>query len=311
MPPAAPATPPPAEPVVTAESPPVRVGLVGAGPWAHLVGAPMLAAGPHTSLSGVWARRPEAAAELAGRHGAPAADTLSALCDRSDVVAFAVPPGVQAELALTAVGAGKAVLLDKPIAADLDGAERLAQAIEDAGVASGVLLTWRYTDAVRRFLADGAGTSARSGIGRFTSGALLGGPFATPWRLERGPLLDLGPHVIDLLDAALGTVVDLDAGSDRHGTVELTLHHEGGAWSTATLCGTEADPGAHRAEVAVEGDDGRRAVDCAAAVGPATFVTVARELAARVRGQPAPQAPDVRRGLHLQRLLQRAEARLR
>lgn len=296
--------------MVTAENPPVRVGLVGAGPWAQLVGAPMLAAGPHTSLSGVWARRPEAAAELAGRHGAPAADSLSALCDASDAVAFAVPPGVQAELALTAVRAGNAVLLDKPIAADLDGAERLAQAIEDAGVASVVLLTWRYTDAVRRFLTDGAGRPARSGVGRFISGALLGGPFATPWRLERGPLLDLGPHVVDLLDAALGTVVDLDAGGDRHGTVELSLHHEGGARSTATLCGTEADPGAHRAEVAVESDQGRRVVDCAAAVGPSTFATVARELAARVRGHLAPQAPDVHRGLHVQRLIHRAEAQL-
>src|SRR5258707_404244 len=38
---------------------PVSVGLVGAGPWASMVHAPVLAASPHTRLAGVWARRPE------------------------------------------------------------------------------------------------------------------------------------------------------------------------------------------------------------------------------------------------------------
>lgn len=289
---------------------PVNVGLVGAGPWAQLVHAPVLAHGPHTRLAGVWARRPEASADLAARHGATAADTLAALCDRSDAVAFAVPPAVQATLALAAVDAGKPVLLDKPIAGDLPGAEQLAHAVERTGVGSMVLLTWRYTEAVRRFLADGADTSAQSGVGHFVSGALLGGPFATKWRLERGPLLDLGPHVIDLLDAALGAVVDVDAGGDRHGTVELVLHHDRGARSTVTLCATEADVSSHRAEVAVEGDAGRRAVDCAAAVGPATFATVAHEVATMARGHPSPHAPDVQRGLHIQRVLHRAEDQL-
>ncbi|MFE6133357.1 gfo/Idh/MocA family oxidoreductase, partial [Streptomyces sp. NPDC056437] len=38
---------------------PVRVGLVGAGPWARAMHARMLAAGPETTLTAVWARRPE------------------------------------------------------------------------------------------------------------------------------------------------------------------------------------------------------------------------------------------------------------
>ncbi|HPJ19491.1 MAG TPA: gfo/Idh/MocA family oxidoreductase, partial [Actinomycetota bacterium] len=36
---------------------PVRVGLVGAGPWAEILHAPMLAAGPETTLAVVYARR--------------------------------------------------------------------------------------------------------------------------------------------------------------------------------------------------------------------------------------------------------------
>ncbi|MBV9935452.1 MAG: Gfo/Idh/MocA family oxidoreductase, partial [Actinobacteria bacterium] len=90
------------------------VGLVGAGPWAQFVHGPMLAAGPETRLAGVWARRPEAADELAVRFGSQAFATYDDLLDGCDAVAFAVPPMVQAELAVTAAQAGKALLLEKP-----------------------------------------------------------------------------------------------------------------------------------------------------------------------------------------------------
>src|ERR1700710_2608576 len=113
---------------------PIAVGLVGAGPWAAILHAPMLAAGPETRLAGVWARRPDAAAALAARHGTEGCTQIEDLFDRWDAVAFAVPPEAQAELAVAAAAAGKAVLLEKPIAADIGGAERLADAVGASGV---------------------------------------------------------------------------------------------------------------------------------------------------------------------------------
>ncbi|HYD09206.1 MAG TPA: Gfo/Idh/MocA family oxidoreductase, partial [Acidimicrobiales bacterium] len=95
---------------------PVRVGVVGAGPWASMVHAPVLAHSPTTELVGVWARRPEAAAEVATRNGAVAYDDVDALIDACDAVAFAVPPDVQAAIAVRAARAGKHLLLEKPIA---------------------------------------------------------------------------------------------------------------------------------------------------------------------------------------------------
>jgi predicted dehydrogenase len=50
-------------------SEPLRIGLVGAGPWARLFTGPMLADSPDAEFVGVWARRPEAAAEVATAHG--------------------------------------------------------------------------------------------------------------------------------------------------------------------------------------------------------------------------------------------------
>mgnify|MGYP002336185102 CR=1 FL=1 len=135
----------------------LRVGLVGAGPWAGMVHAPVLAAGPETALAGVWARRPEAAAELAGRYGAPVFEQPDDLYAACDAVAFAVPPDVQATMAIDAARAGKHLLLEKPIAADLDAAIRLAEAVDAAGVASMVVLSWRYSQAVRDFLDAAAG----------------------------------------------------------------------------------------------------------------------------------------------------------
>lgn len=285
---------------MSASPSPVRVGLVGAGPWARMVHAPTLAAGPHTALAGVWARRPEAAAELAAAHGVPAFDRLDALYDACEAVAFAVPPAVQAELAADAARRGKALLLEKPIGLDLAGAERLAGAVGDAGVASLVVLTFRFSPIVRAFLRDVEGLALVGGRGHFLMGSFLGGPFATPWRLEHGPLLDLGPHIVDLLDAAAGPVVRVRAHGDASRWIGLLLDHASGAVTEASLTGWSGCP--MSAGVELHTAEGVHTVDCAAAASPATFATIAEELADTVRtGVPHPI--DVQRGLHVQRLL--------
>jgi predicted dehydrogenase len=287
---------------------PIAVGVVGAGPWAAMVHAPTFAAGPETTLAGVWARRPDAAERLASRHAAPAVADLDELFAHCDAVAFAVPPDVQAALAARAARAGVAVVLEKPIAGDLAAAVELAAAVDDAGVASLVVLSWRYAADVRHFLDAAAGIEVSGGSGRFLSGGALAGPFATPWRLERGPLLDLGPHVVDLLDAAIGQVTAVHAFGDRHGWVDLVLEHRSGASSSATLCATTpVDPA--RAGVELYGPAGVLEVDCTAAVDASAFATLRRELVeavARGGGHPL----DVHRGLHLQRLLHDAEQQL-
>lgn len=269
--------------------------------------APVLAAGPETRLAAVWARRPEAAQHLASAHGAKACERIEELFDSCEAVAFAVPPEVQADLASAAAKAGKAVLLEKPIAADVAAAERLADAIGEAGVGSLVVLSWRYAAPVRSFLERADAFDAVGGRGRFVSGALLGGPFATPWRLQRGALPDLGPHVVDLLDAALGQVVGVRAHGRSLGWVGLLLDHEGGEVSEASLCGVSALE-SQEAGVELYGRDGMLEIDCASAVGAEAFATLRREFAAVARGGSHPL--DVHRGLHLQRIISSAEAAL-
>jgi predicted dehydrogenase len=225
-------------------------------------------------------------------------------------VAFAVPPAVQAPLAAQAAARGKAVLLEKPIADDLVGAERLAEAVAGAGVASLVVLSYRFSPAVADFLDRARTFGAIGGRACFLSGAFLGGPFATGWRLERGAVLDVGPHVLDLVDAALGPVVGLRALGDTHGWVSVAVEHEGGAVSDVSLsCRAAIEPS--RTEVEVFGPAGTLSVDAREGVGPESFLEVGRRFAAAAGGErAASEGLDVHRGLHLQRLVAEVEAQL-
>src|SRR3954469_11263199 len=106
----------------------LRFGLVGTGYWADVAPATGIAAHPQAELVGVWGRDPAKTAALAAKHGARAFDELDELIAGVDAVAFSVPPDVQAELALPAAEAGKALLLEKPLALSVESAERLLDA---------------------------------------------------------------------------------------------------------------------------------------------------------------------------------------
>jgi len=288
----------------------LRVGLVGAGPWAGMFHAPMLAAGPATSLAGVWARRPEAAEELAASYGAQHAasyDDLLAVCD---AVAFAVPPPVQAHLAPRAARAGKHLLLEKPLAFTLEDAEAIAAAIDAAGVQSLLMLRNRFTAEGRAFVARAREGTAIGAVATFVSGAALpGNPFATPWRVELGAMFDLAPHAIDLLDAALGPVVGITAVGDPLRWLGVTLEHRGGAVSQVALSITApGDPGPFRIEARTEHGpvtfDGRASDD-----DPDVQEAITTAFAEAIASGTA-HPLDVHRGVFLQRWMSEALAGL-
>ncbi|MET9498429.1 Gfo/Idh/MocA family oxidoreductase [Streptomyces sp. NPDC006552] len=286
---------------------PVRVGLVGAGPWARAMHARMLAAGPETRLTAVWARRTEAARETAAPYGARVAADFTELLGHCEAVAFAVPPSVQAELAPLAAEAGKALLLEKPLALDLTAAERLVDAVDAAGVVTQLVLTKRYHPQTRRFIEEARRLDVTGARSCYLHGAFLGGDFATSWRLEHGALYDLGPHLLDLLDAAVGPVADLRATGDSRRWIELTCEHENGAVSQASLSGTVAR---ERSLTRVElfGPGPELVYDTAGIDHDECWPVLRREFAEAVRAGRSGEL-DAHRGLRLQRLLDRAASR--
>ena len=207
---------------------------------------------------GLWGRSPEKTRALAKSLGTTAYQTYDDLLVAVDAVAFAVPPDVQAQLALVAAGAGKHLLLEKPVAADLDSARRLRDATAEAGVASLVFFTDRFVEESRAWFRQvAAGAGWRGGWLRwFSSLQQPNNPFgSSPWRQERGALWDTGPHAVSTLIACLGPVLSVTAVAGAGDLVNLGFRHESGALSTATLT-QFAPPGAEGFEAAVWGERG-------------------------------------------------------
>ena len=292
----------------------LRVGLVGGGPWARTVHGPCLAAHPGTELAAVWTRRPEAAVELTASYGGRAYPDLEILFDAVDAVAFAVPPQVQGRLALFAAAAGKHLICEKPLAGTVEDARAVVAAVQRARVHSTVVLTMRHAPAVQDWLAElppepaGPDTLASA---RWISGSLLGGPYAgSLWRADQGALFDLGPHVIDLLDAAVGPVVAVPwARLDEPDLWRFGLLHSGGAHSTVTMSmRVPVDPS--EIEFTVLGGPGRRRHRLVGRGADANtcYAALLDELVAAVDGSGPPPALDVTRGLRLQELLEAVRA---
>jgi predicted dehydrogenase len=282
---------------------PVRVGLAGAGPWARQVHAPLLASGPETVLVGVWSRTPEHAAAIAADHGVPVFESYDALIGAVDAVAIAVVPAAQPDLAVTAADAGRALLLEKPLGLDVGSAQRVADAVARNGVGSLMLLTYRYAQIVRDFLAEARGGDWHGGRACFISGAFLSGAFAGGWRRKLGTVVDVGPHILDLVEAALGPVTTVTAHGDPQSWVGVQLGHASGAWSEVTMsCSSAIEPS--RTEVELYGRTRSLSVDARAGARADSFARVRAEFAEVVR-TGAPHPCDAARGLELAHLIGR------
>lgn len=286
-----------------------RVGLVGTGPWAGATHAPALAAHAGVEFAGVWGRRAGAAAELAAGHGTRAYEDLDALFAACDAVAFALPPDVQAPLAVRAAEAGCHLLLDKPVATAPAAARAAADAAERAGVASVVFCTLRFAGPTVRWIDEQAGAGGWFTARAHWLGSLYGSgsqsPYAaSPWRREKGGLWDVGPHVLSVLLPVLGDVTEIRAVAGPADTRHLTMRHASGASSTATVT-LSAPPAAAEVGLTLYGERGSVELpDWGDARSAFTGAVDALLEAARTG---VPHACDIRFGVRLTELLAEAE----
>lgn len=283
---------------------PLRVGLVGSGPWARSVHAPAIAAHPRTRLVSVFARRPNAAAEVAAPYGATVAHTFKELVSSVEAVAFAVPPAIQAPLAVQAARAGRHLILEKPIAATVEEAEQLVAAADDAAVATIVVFVRRFATSTIEWLDELQRTGGWSGAtARWLSGSLLGGEYSrSAWRHEGGALVDVGPHVLDLLDAALGEVTGvLAAHRGEPDMWQVVLSHASGATSTATMS-MRIPVRPSVCDIAVYGQNGYRQLAGRSEPATDSFHRLLDEFLSMVHNGQTVHRCDVSRGLHILRI---------
>lgn len=192
---------------------PIGVALIGCGSIAGPVHLRLLRRSHGVRLVGVADPAPEARA-LATRRGVPAVAHALELLDDPGVEAAVVcaPTHAHAELGLAAVGRGKHLFVEKPIATSVEDGARLVEAASGAGIVATVGFNHRFHplhQRARMLLAAGAVGQVRAVHTAFCQPLEDDG--LPSWRHSRttggGVLLDLASHQIDLVRWLLGEEV--------------------------------------------------------------------------------------------------------
>lgn len=210
---------------------------------------------PNARLIGIVGRSPERVGELARKHGVPSFESLEDAVARPDVdiVSICTPSGAHLEPALTAIAAGKHVMVEKPIEITVERSRRLIEAAKAAGVVVGAIFMSRYAP---------ANAFAKQAIEEGRLGRLLQVDGYVKWWRDQdyydsgawrgtldldggGALMNQGIHQVDILQWLAGPVVEVFAygGTLNHERLEVedtlvgVLRYENGAYgqlSTAT-----------------------------------------------------------------------------
>jgi predicted dehydrogenase len=269
-----------------------------------MVHAPALAAHEGVEFVGVWGRDETKAADLAARYGAAAYPAIDALIGDVDAIAVALPPDVQAPIALQAARAGRHLLLDKPVALVTGQAAEIAAAVAERDLASIVFFTRQFQPVVREFLdrtaATGGWVEAR--VDHVDPIFTPGNPFgASPWRQEKGGLWDLGPHALAIVLRVLGPVAEVSAMVGAPDMSHVLARHEAGAISTLTLS-LDVPPAAARQEAIFAGPAGIARMPSESADAVRAFGYALDQLIAAAAGKVRPVA-DVRLGAEVTAIL--------
>lgn len=144
--------------------------------------------------------------------------------DDIDLIDICAPGKVHAQIAIAALGAGKHVLCEKPLANSVEEAGDMASAAEAAakrGVRSMVGFTYRRVPAVslaRELVHSGRLGTIRHVRATYLQDWLNDADAPLTWRLEKdaagsGALGDLGAHIIDLAQFLIGATIEQVQGS--------------------------------------------------------------------------------------------------
>ncbi|MDZ7708525.1 MAG: Gfo/Idh/MocA family oxidoreductase [Trueperaceae bacterium] len=186
----------------------VRVGLIGAGRWATLHRDALATLG--VPLDRVLVATESSAERVRGDWGVPAFVSLERFLDGGpEAVIIASPNHLHVEHASAALRAGRHVLLEKPMALDVVGAERLLREADEAGRVLALgheMRAFAWAQRAKRLLDDGVlGTPRHLALDlwRRPYRAGSGGWKADPAKLGSS-ILEEPIHYLDLARWLLG-----------------------------------------------------------------------------------------------------------
>jgi predicted dehydrogenase len=226
----------------------IRWGIIGCGDVTEVKSGPAFQKADGSELVAVMRRDAAKAEDYAKRHGVPRwyADADQLIRDPEvDAVYIATPPGNHEEYALRVAAAGKPCYVEKPMARSHAECVRMVEAFRAKGLP---LFVAYYRRGLPRFL------KAKELIDRGTLGRITGVSYRHArlfradapyeWRTDPvhsggGLLLDLGSHLLDVLDFLLGPLTDVSgvasnfAGGLAEDAVAMSFRTPGGAVGSA------------------------------------------------------------------------------
>ncbi|NJN19642.1 MAG: Gfo/Idh/MocA family oxidoreductase [Oscillochloris sp.] len=234
----------------------IRWGMIGCGEVTEVKSGPGFQRARNAQLVAVMRRNADLARDYAQRHGVPRwYDDAEALVHdpEVDAVYVATPPSTHKEYTLLSAAAAKPVYVEKPMALNAAECEEMINACRAAGVP---LFVAYYRRALERYrMVKELIDNGRIGAIRFAAITLYRpllkattDDHALPWRVNPevaggGLFVDLGSHMLDLLDYLLGPIQAAHglAGNQAgqypaEDIVSATFRFESGVYGMGTWC---------------------------------------------------------------------------
>lgn len=181
----------------------LRVGLLGCGGIGARHAGAVKALGERMALVGCCGRDLDRTRGFAVEHGGIAYVDLDTMIDAGiDLLIATLPPYNRHGEIEHAAQRGVHLLVEKPIALDMDAATRMVDAVEASGVVAAIGFMYRFGDAVRRWRSLDTGP-----VGLYVGGYYCNALHAHWWRkraLSGGQILEQVIHQVDLIRHLVG-----------------------------------------------------------------------------------------------------------
>ena len=185
----------------------IRFGIAGFGLHAVRRLMPGFALAKNCKVVALSRRDYNKAREAATQYEIPHIFTLTeelSHCPEVDAVLVTTPNDCHLQDVLTAIGAGKPVLCEKPMGMNADECRQMVEAASRAGVLLGVAQVFRFEESTARFRERIATGEIGRPIFARAEFSYPGSGHARTWLYNRsisggGPIADVGVHCIDAL----------------------------------------------------------------------------------------------------------------
>jgi predicted dehydrogenase len=194
----------------------MKIAVAGAGRIGRLRARSVMAE-PTTSLVAVADTDETAARRAAGKSGARIESDFGRLTADPgiDTIMIATPVGLHEEMVLSALEAGKHVLVEKPLSNSVASCRRIHDAAKSSGRTVGVGFNHRYYRAMKylKGVVD-AGTLGTLDNVRIRAGHCEVNTFPSEWMYKGelsggGAMMDIGLHATDLARYVLGEITEV------------------------------------------------------------------------------------------------------